>query len=89
ALPDLTTLVDELESAGPGLIMTMGKGGVGKTTVAVEIAMALARRGHAVHFTTTDPAAHVVGAVVELPEGLSLGRIDPRTEVERYRDEVM
>lgn len=89
ALPDLTTLVDELESAGPGLIMTMGKGGVGKTTVAVEIAMALARRGHAVHLTTTDPAAHVVGAVVELPEGLSLGRIDPRTEVERYRDEVM
>lgn len=82
-------LVDSLAGDGRGAIMTLGKGGVGKTTLAARIAVALAERGHDVHLTTTDPAAHVQAAVGELPAGLTIGRIDPVTETERYRDQVM
>ena len=88
-LPTLAQLIDDLEQAGRGVIMTMGKGGVGKTTVAAAIATALAQRGHKVLLSTTDPAAHV-GAAIETPvPGLSLSRIDPEAEVERYRQEVL
>lgn len=70
--------------------MTLGKGGVGKTTLAARIAVALASRGHSVHLTTTDPAAHVAAAVGgELPTGLTVGRVDPKAETERYREHVM
>ena len=62
-LPPLADLIDELAAAGRGVILTMGKGGVGKTTVAAAIAVALADRGFPVHLTTTDPAAHVAAAV--------------------------
>ena len=55
-------LIDTIAAGGAGLVMTMGKGGVGKTTVAAAVAMALAERGHRVHLTTTDPAAHVADA---------------------------
>jgi len=58
----LVRLVDKLEAPGRGVIMTMGKGGVGKTTVAAAIALELTRRGHPVWLSTTDPAAHVSGA---------------------------
>ncbi len=61
--PDLASLLPELERRGHGVIMAMGKGGVGKTSVAVAIAVELARRGHPVHLTTTDPAAHVQEAL--------------------------
>jgi arsenite-transporting ATPase len=88
-LPGIESLVDQVEGAGRGVIMTMGKGGVGKTTTAARIAMELARRGHKVHLTTTDPAAHVAQAVGALPPKLTLGEIDPRVEVERYRAEVL
>ncbi|HYC38713.1 MAG TPA: arsenical pump-driving ATPase [Usitatibacter sp.] len=88
-LPPIEALIDRLEGAKRGVVMTMGKGGVGKTTIAARIALELARRGHKVHLTTTDPAAHVAGAVGVLPPNLTLGEIDPATEVERYRDEVM
>jgi arsenite-transporting ATPase len=81
-------LVDQIDSAG-GVIMTMGKGGVGKTTVAAEIARALAERGRKVLLTTTDPAAHVADAAGEVPPNLEVSRIDPEAEVARYRDEVM
>ena len=57
-LPPLATLVDEIARAGKGLVMTMGKGGVGKTTIAAAVAVELAARGHDVLLTTTDPAAH-------------------------------
>jgi len=87
--PTLTSLVDELESKGHGVIMTMGKGGVGKTTVAAAIALALAQRGHAVHLSTTDPAAHVSETVAGKIEGLTVSRIDPAHEVERYTNEVL
>ena len=69
--------------------MTMGKGGVGKTTVAVNIAVELARRGHKVHLTTTDPAAHVVEALGAAVDGVRVSRIDPVAETRAYSDEVM
>ncbi len=55
----LSRLADELAAIGHGLIMVMGKGGVGKTTIAAALAVGLVQRGHSVHLTTTDPAAHV------------------------------
>jgi arsenite-transporting ATPase len=72
--------------------MTMGKGGVGKTTVAARIATELARRGLPVTLTTTDPAAHVEQAVRDLSAGasqLKITRIDPALETRRYTEEVM
>lgn len=84
-----SALVEGLLAEGHGLIMTMGKGGVGKTTLAARIALALAQRGAEVHLTTTDPAAHAVGTLPERPPGLSVGAIDPATEVETYRAEVL
>lgn len=85
----LSSIVDDIEAAGHGLVMTMGKGGVGKTTVAAAVAVALAHRGHRVVLSTTDPAAHVAWALTEPIENLSVERIDPVAEVERYRDEVL
>lgn len=85
----LGELIDQLASAGHGVVMTMGKGGVGKTTVAAAIAVALAKRGHTVRLSTTDPAAHVASAINgELP-GLSVSRIDPMAEVSAYTAEVI
>jgi arsenite-transporting ATPase len=87
--PKLGALIDEMESLGHGVIMTMGKGGVGKTTVAAAIAVELASRGHAVHLTTTDPAAHVAElADADFP-ALTVTRIDPKAETEAYAAEVL
>jgi arsenite-transporting ATPase len=88
-LPSLASLVPELEKGGHGVIMTMGKGGVGKTSIAVSLAVELVRRGHRVHLTTTDPAAHVEAALGPAVEGLRVSRIDPAAEVRAYSDEVM
>lgn len=89
ALPDLGALVDELAGQGHGLILTMGKGGVGKTTVAAAVAVALAGRGFPVHLTTSDPAAHLSSTLAgELPN-LTVDRIDPQAETERYRVQVL
>ncbi len=87
--PSLKQLVDELERAGKGVIMTMGKGGVGKTSVAAAIAVELARRGHPVSLSTTDPAAHVSWFIDDAPAGLKVGRIDAESETSAYRAEVM
>lgn len=87
--PPLSALIDELAAAGHGVIMTMGKGGVGKTTVAAAIAVTLARRGHTVRLSTTDPAAHVAAAVDGELAGLSVSRIDPAAEVAAYTEEVL
>jgi arsenite/tail-anchored protein-transporting ATPase len=84
----LTDLLDELERPGKGVIMTMGKGGVGKTTLAATIAVELAKRGHKVHLTTTDPAAHVAATVGGPVANLLVSRIDPTEETEVYRREV-
>jgi arsenite-transporting ATPase len=88
-LPPLAAVVDELANARRGVIMTMGKGGVGKTSVAVAVARALAERGHAVHLTTTDPAAHVHDALGTAPPNLRVSRIDPEAETRRYVEEVL
>jgi arsenite-transporting ATPase len=89
----LQALADELAAAGHGLIMVMGKGGVGKTTVAAALALALVARGQTVHLSTTDPAAHLA-ATLEAGgagpiEGLQVDRIDPQAETQRYIDKVM
>ena len=83
------SLVDDVEGAGHGVLMTMGKGGVGKTTVAAAVAVALADRGHRVILSTTDPAAHIDRAVGNAPDGLELQRIDPVVETARYSQEVL
>lgn len=89
--PQLASLVDELAQSGHGVIMTMGKGGVGKTTVAAAVALALADAGFKVHLSTTDPAAHVseVTKGVDLASGLTVSRIDPEKVTAAYRDEVL
>ena len=82
--PSLSALVDE-----HGLIMLMGKGGVGKTTLAAAVAVALAQRGLPVHLTTSDPAAHLSETLAgELPT-LEVSRIDPLVETARYRAQVL
>ena len=88
-LPTFNSLVNDLELGGYGVIMTMGKGGVGKTTVAAAIAVALAQRGHPVLLSTTDPAAHVAVTIASPVSGLTVSRIDPIAEVERYRQEIV
>lgn len=88
-LPKLASLVDELSQTGKGLIMTMGKGGVGKTTVAASVAVSLAKRGHKVHLTTSDPAAHLSYTLDGSLPNLQVSRIDPKVETERYRRFVL
>ncbi|ORM37246.1 arsenical pump-driving ATPase [Williamsia sp. 1135] len=85
----LSALIDELEPQGHGLIMCMGKGGVGKTTVAAAIAVALASRGHQVHLTTTDPAAHLAETLTGHLDNLTVSRIDPAEATEQYRRRVL
>ncbi|MDA8028534.1 MAG: arsenical pump-driving ATPase [Nitrospiraceae bacterium] len=90
--PSLETLVDEIEKDGPGLVMLMGKGGVGKTTLASAIALDLARRGKDVLLTTTDPAAHLERTLAssrETPSMLTVDRIDPVAETSRYRAHIL
>jgi arsenite/tail-anchored protein-transporting ATPase len=86
---DLEALIDGLVGNGHGLIMVMGKGGVGKTTLAAAIAVALADRGYPVHLTTSDPAAHLAGTLDGSLEQLTVSRIDPHAETERYRAHVL
>lgn len=89
SLESLADLVADIESHGHGVVMTMGKGGVGKTTVAAAIAVLLARRGHSVHLSTTDPAAHVAQTLEGQVDGLTLSRIDPVAETAAYAAQVM
>jgi arsenite-transporting ATPase len=85
----LGALADALAQAGHGLIMVMGKGGVGKTTVAAALAIGLVQRGKTVHLSTTDPAAHVSGTLAAEVPGLRVDRIDPVLETQRYIDKIM
>lgn len=88
-LPPLSRLIGDIEADGHGLVMVLGKGGVGKTTIAAAVAVELAARGHAVHLTTTDPAAHLSMTVESDISGLEVSRIDPHVESERYRQHVL
>ncbi|MDZ7754084.1 MAG: arsenical pump-driving ATPase [Gammaproteobacteria bacterium] len=85
----LADLVDAIAADRHGLVLLMGKGGVGKTTVAAAIAVALAERDLPVHLTTSDPAAHLSDTLAEDLDGLTVSRIDPRVETERYRQHVL
>ena len=86
----LAAMIDDLAAPGHGVILAMGKGGVGKTTVAAAVAVALADRGFEVHLSTTDPAAHIAAAVAgQTMANLTVSRIDPVAETARYSNEVM
>jgi len=69
--------------------MVMGKGGVGKTTVAAALALGLVQRSKTVHLSTTDPAAHLAGTLAGVVPGLQVDRIDPRIETQRHIDRIM
>jgi arsenite-transporting ATPase len=88
ATQSLTELVDGLAQSGHGVVMTMGKGGVGKTTIAAAIATELARRGFKVHLSTTDPAAHIAAAAGQIT-GMQVSRINPQAETRAYVENVM
>ena len=87
--PKLSALVDEIAADSHGLIMFMGKGGVGKTTLAAAVAVELAHRCLPTHLTTTDPAAHLTGTLTGRVENLLVSRIDPDVETKRYRQQVL
>lgn len=88
-LPPLADVVDEIATAGHGLVMVLGKGGVGKTSIAAAIAVELAARGVPVHLSTTDPAAHLSTALASDVEGLRVSRIDPAAETRAYQERVL
>lgn len=88
-LAELDALAGELFAAGKGVILTMGKGGVGKTTTAAALGLALARRGAKVRLSTTDPAAHLATTLGELNQSLTVERIDPKAETAAYVAEVL
>jgi arsenite/tail-anchored protein-transporting ATPase len=88
-VPNLAKLVDEIAVDGHGLVMLMGKGGVGKTTLAAAVAVELAQRGLPVHLTTSDPAANLTETLNGVLDNLTVSRIDPHAETERYRQHVL
>ncbi|MFV0242436.1 MAG: arsenical pump-driving ATPase [Lacrimispora sphenoides] len=87
-VPSLNNVIDELAASGKRVIFTMGKGGVGKTTVAAAVALGLAKRGEKVHLTTTDPAAHLK-FVLDENCGVSMSHIDEAEELKKYQSEVL
>ncbi|MEK8088571.1 arsenical pump-driving ATPase [Thermithiobacillus plumbiphilus] len=89
AEPGVADLIDGIAADGHGLVMLMGKGGVGKTTLAAAIAVELADRGLPVHLTTSDPAAHLGETLAASLDNLTVSRIDPHAETERYRQHVL
>lgn len=87
-IPNLQNVIDDLHNNGKKVIFTMGKGGVGKTSVAAAIALGLVAKGKKVHLTTTDPAAHLKFVINEA-NGITMSHIDEEAELKRYQDEVL
>lgn len=87
-IPQLKDVIDDLYHSGKRVIFTMGKGGVGKTTLAAAIALGLSEKGKKVHLTTTDPAAHLK-FVLDENSGITMSHIDEHAELTRYQEEVL
>ncbi|MHB1314222.1 MAG: arsenical pump-driving ATPase [Christensenellales bacterium] len=88
SIPKLKDVIADLCKSGKKVIFTMGKGGVGKTSVAAAIALGLARKGRKVHLTTTDPAGHLK-FVIDESSGITMSHIDEHEELEKYKEEVL
>lgn len=86
--PRLQTVIDDLYNTNKRVVFTMGKGGVGKTTIAASIAKGLVEKGKKVHLTTTDPAAHL-NYIVHESDTLGISHIDEKKELELYQNEVL
>jgi arsenite-transporting ATPase len=84
----LKDVIDDLDRSNKKVIFTMGKGGVGKTTIAAAIAMKLSAKGKKVHLATTDPAAHLK-FVIDESCGITMSQIDEQVELKNYQDEVL
>ncbi len=87
-IPGLKDVIEDLYKSGKKVIFTMGKGGVGKTTIAAAIALGLSAKGKKVHLTTTDPAAHLKYVINE-NENITMSHIDEKVELEKYKEEVL
>jgi arsenite-transporting ATPase len=87
-IPKLSNVIEDLYNSNKKVIFTMGKGGVGKTTIAAAIALGLAKKGKKVHLTTTDPAAHLK-FVLDESYGITLSSIDEKEELAKYKEEVL